>query len=152
MRIDFPGRVRLPSTDFQFDSDVANVLLDKCSDGLHLSKRIGCTCGQFGDVLLYLRRGIAPSLEKRAFPAAHFAPSFKAFPPRTTRRKQRHKEASYSLQLPSGWEYKVTWLNHPAIQPTSVGSNQWQWVVTDVPAIRKEDDMPPMARTCQPDD
>jgi Domain of Unknown Function with PDB structure (DUF3857)/Transglutaminase-like superfamily len=53
------------------------------------------------------------------------------------------KEARYSLQLPSGWEYKVTWLNHPAIQPTSVGSNQWQWVVTDVPAIRKEDDMPP---------
>ena len=53
------------------------------------------------------------------------------------------KEARYSLQLPSGWEYKATWINHPEVQPTPAGANQWQWVVTDVPAIREEDDMPP---------
>ena len=53
------------------------------------------------------------------------------------------REARYSLQLPSGWEYKATWMNHPEIQPTPGGGNQWQWVVTDVPAIRAEDDMPP---------
>jgi Domain of Unknown Function with PDB structure (DUF3857)/Transglutaminase-like superfamily len=53
------------------------------------------------------------------------------------------KEARYSLQLPSGWEYKASWINHPEVQPTAAGSNQWQWVVTDVPAIREEEEMPP---------
>jgi len=53
------------------------------------------------------------------------------------------KEARYSLQLPSGWEYKAIWINHAEVQPTPAGANQWQWVVTDVPAIREEDDMPP---------
>ena len=53
------------------------------------------------------------------------------------------KEARYSLQLPSGWEYRATWINHPEVQPTPAGANQWQWVVTDLPAIREEDDMPP---------
>lgn len=53
------------------------------------------------------------------------------------------REARYTLQLPSGWEYKATWINHPEVQPTPAGANQWQWVVTDVPAIREEGDMPP---------
>jgi hypothetical protein len=53
------------------------------------------------------------------------------------------KEARYTLQLPSGWEYKAIWINHAEIQPTPAGANQWQWVVTDVAAIREEDDMPP---------
>jgi hypothetical protein len=53
------------------------------------------------------------------------------------------REARYSLQLPSGWEYKATWLNHAEIQPTHSGSNQWQWVVADLPGIREEDEMPP---------
>ncbi len=53
------------------------------------------------------------------------------------------REARYTLQLPSGWEYKATWINHPEVQPTPAGANQWQWVVMDVPAIREEDDMPP---------
>jgi hypothetical protein len=52
-------------------------------------------------------------------------------------------EARYTLQLPSGWEYKTTWINHSEVQPTPAGANQWQWVVKDVPAIREEDDMPP---------
>ncbi len=53
------------------------------------------------------------------------------------------KEARYNLQLPSGWEYKATWINHADVQPTPAGANQWQWVVSDIPAIREEDDMPP---------
>jgi len=55
------------------------------------------------------------------------------------------KDARYSLQLPSGWEYKATWINHTEVQPTPIGANHWQWVVTDVPAIREEDGMPPWA-------
>lgn len=52
------------------------------------------------------------------------------------------REAHYSLQLPAGWEYKAVWLNHPEVAPTG-GSGQWQWVVTDVKAIKPEDAMPP---------
>jgi len=53
------------------------------------------------------------------------------------------RESHYSLQLPSGWEYKSTWLNHPEVKPTQAGSNQWQWEVSDVPWLRREPDMPP---------
>jgi hypothetical protein len=52
-------------------------------------------------------------------------------------------EARYTLQLPPGWEYKAVWLNHPEMQPTPSGTNQWQWVAKDLPAIRLEPDMPP---------
>jgi Domain of Unknown Function with PDB structure (DUF3857)/Transglutaminase-like superfamily len=53
------------------------------------------------------------------------------------------REARYSLQLPAGWEYKATWINHPEVQPTASGANQWQWVVNEVASIREEQDMPP---------
>ncbi len=53
------------------------------------------------------------------------------------------RESHYSLQLPSGWEYKVAWLNHPEVQPKEAGNNLWQWTVGDVPGIRREQDMPP---------
>jgi hypothetical protein len=49
----------------------------------------------------------------------------------------------YTLQLPSGWEYKTVWLNHSEIQPTPSGSNQWVWEAKNLPAIRWEPDMPP---------
>jgi len=52
------------------------------------------------------------------------------------------REAHYSLQLPAGWEYKAVWLNHPEVQPTG-GGGQWQWVVSDVKAIKPEGGMPP---------
>jgi len=52
-------------------------------------------------------------------------------------------QATYTLQLPPGWEFKAMWLNHPEVQPTPSGGNQWQWVVKDVPGIRPEQDMPP---------
>jgi len=53
------------------------------------------------------------------------------------------REARYTLQLPPGWEYKAAWLNHEEVKPTSVGSNQWQWVVSDVKGIKAEEQMPP---------
>jgi len=29
------------------------------------------------------------------------------------------REAHYTLQLPSGWEYKATWMNYPEVKPLS---------------------------------
>lgn len=52
-------------------------------------------------------------------------------------------EARYTLQLPAGWEYKAVWLNHPELQPASVGNNQWQWIVKNIPEIKDEQLMPP---------
>ena len=52
------------------------------------------------------------------------------------------REAHYTLQLAPGWEYKAVWLNHAEVAPSG-GSGQWQWVVTDVKAIKPEDEMPP---------
>src|SRR3989442_3108974 len=46
--------------------------------------------------------------------------------------------------MPSGWEYKAAWLNHPKAEPNATGGNQWQWIVTDLPAIRSEKAMPPV--------
>ena len=53
------------------------------------------------------------------------------------------KEARYTLQLPPGWEYKAMWVNHAPVEPSGSGGNQWTWVMTDVPALRWERDMPP---------
>ena len=53
-------------------------------------------------------------------------------------------ESRYSLQLPSGWEYKASWVNHPEVKPTQTGSNSWQWVVNDIKEIRQEAFMPPL--------
>lgn len=54
------------------------------------------------------------------------------------------REARFTLNLPAGWEYKATWINFPEAKPTSTSSAQFQWVVSDVKAIRAEDDMPPV--------
>jgi uncharacterized protein DUF3857 len=55
------------------------------------------------------------------------------------------RESHYSLQLPAGWEYKAMWLNHAEQAPASAGSGQWQWVMTNVPAVKSEDSMPPLS-------
>jgi len=47
------------------------------------------------------------------------------------------REAHYTLQLPSGWEYKVTWMNYPEAKPVQSG-NQSQWVVSEVKGIKHE--------------
>jgi hypothetical protein len=52
------------------------------------------------------------------------------------------REAHYTLQLPSGWEYKVTWMNYPEAKPAQSG-NQSQWSVSEVKGIKHEDNMPP---------
>lgn len=53
-------------------------------------------------------------------------------------------EQHFSLVLPSQWEYRAIWLNHPETQPTESAKNQWQWTLRDVPGIRHETDMPPL--------
>ncbi len=53
------------------------------------------------------------------------------------------REAHYSIQLPQGWEFKASWLNHPDEKPVQKGDNQWEWVINDVKGIRKEPSMPP---------
>ena len=53
------------------------------------------------------------------------------------------RESHYALQLPSGWEYKASWVNHAEINPTIAGTNQWRWVVSDVTGLRHEPNMPP---------
>jgi Domain of Unknown Function with PDB structure (DUF3857)/Transglutaminase-like superfamily len=53
------------------------------------------------------------------------------------------REARYTLQLPPNWEYKAMWINHSEIKSQASGSNTWQWSISDVPAIKHEDDMPP---------
>ncbi len=53
------------------------------------------------------------------------------------------REEHYSLQLPAGWEYRASWLNHPEVAPAPGSGNLWQWMVSGVPEIRDEHDMPP---------
>jgi hypothetical protein len=54
------------------------------------------------------------------------------------------REAHYSLQLPSGWEYKSSFLHSVEAKPTQAGANRWQWTVSDVKGIRREEAMPPL--------
>jgi hypothetical protein len=51
--------------------------------------------------------------------------------------------ARYTLQLPTGWEYKAIWVNHVETPPISAGNNQWQWELKDIPEIKREEIMPP---------
>jgi hypothetical protein len=53
------------------------------------------------------------------------------------------RESHYSIQLPSGWAQKASWLNYPEVKATESGA-QLQWVVSDLKAIRPEEDMPPI--------
>jgi transglutaminase-like putative cysteine protease len=53
------------------------------------------------------------------------------------------RESRYSLQLPAGWEYKASWLNHEQVSVTESGGNVSQWVLHDVTGIRREPKMPP---------
>jgi hypothetical protein len=52
-------------------------------------------------------------------------------------------DGRYTLQLPAGWEYKAVWVNHPEMAPVSIGNNQWQWQLKNIPEIRVEEEMPP---------
>jgi len=52
-------------------------------------------------------------------------------------------DARFTLQLPAGWEFKASWRNHAEAPPSQVASNQWQWQLSNVPAIKAEQSMPP---------
>lgn len=54
------------------------------------------------------------------------------------------REAHYSLQLPSGWEYKASWLNYQESKPVQSGPGRWTWAVSDIKGMHKEEDMPPL--------
>jgi hypothetical protein len=54
------------------------------------------------------------------------------------------RETHYSLQLPSGWSYKATWLNHAEESPLITGANQWRWTLENLAAVRVERHMPPL--------
>ena len=47
-------------------------------------------------------------------------------------------EATFILQLPSGWEFKNSWAGTPALKPTDAVANRWQWTKRDLPAIEEE--------------
>jgi hypothetical protein len=53
------------------------------------------------------------------------------------------RESHFSLQLPVGWVFKVSWLSHPEVKPDEGRGNVLQWAVRDVKEIRHEPDMPP---------
>jgi hypothetical protein len=53
------------------------------------------------------------------------------------------REARYRLQLPPGWTYKATWLNHEEDPPTVTGPGQSQWLVAHIDPIKIERHMPP---------
>lgn len=55
------------------------------------------------------------------------------------------RESHYSLQLPPGWEFKASWINHAEVKPIEAGNNSWKWTVNDVSGIRREPEMPPFS-------
>jgi Domain of Unknown Function with PDB structure (DUF3857) len=52
------------------------------------------------------------------------------------------RESRYSLQLPPSWEYKAVWANHLDVVP-STSNSLYSWSLTDISAVRQEQDMPP---------
>jgi hypothetical protein len=55
------------------------------------------------------------------------------------------RESHYSLHLPPGWEYKVSWFSHPEVKPEQTKGNGFQWALSDLTAIRNEPRMPPVS-------
>jgi transglutaminase-like putative cysteine protease len=53
------------------------------------------------------------------------------------------REARFVLQLPAGWSYRTTWLNHEPVEAQPGPSGQVQWTVTDLKPVRMEERMPP---------
>jgi hypothetical protein len=54
------------------------------------------------------------------------------------------RDSRYSLQLPTGWVFKTSWLSHAEVKPDEGSGNVLQWAVRDVKGIRPEPDMPPL--------
>ncbi len=54
------------------------------------------------------------------------------------------RHARLILQLPAGWEYSSSWFNYAEPKLQNSGNNQYEWDVSDVPAIDVEPEMPPL--------
>jgi len=52
------------------------------------------------------------------------------------------RRARFELQMPTGWEYQVFWVNHAAEKPQAAGQNGWVWELNDLPAVESEPSMP----------
>jgi hypothetical protein len=53
------------------------------------------------------------------------------------------RESRYTVQLPPGWSYRTTWINHPDESPSTPATGQSQWLLRDMKAISLEERMPP---------
>ena len=51
-------------------------------------------------------------------------------------------QSTFTLQLPSGYEYKDLWANTEPVKAVSVGNNRWQWTKSNLPAIEDEERRP----------
>jgi hypothetical protein len=47
-------------------------------------------------------------------------------------------QSVFTLKLPAGWEYRTAWVQGTAVEPVSLGDNQWQWTLKNVAAIAEE--------------
>jgi len=57
------------------------------------------------------------------------------------------READFSVELPTGWEYSAAWADAKPVSPAQSGS-RWQWTVRDVPGIQREPRMPSLRSLC----
>ncbi len=57
--------------------------------------------------------------------------------------QNRHpvERARFILHLPSSWEFRAAWINHPEHAPISQAGT-YTWELTDIPRIENEDEMP----------
>lgn len=55
------------------------------------------------------------------------------------------RETRLTLELPRGWSFRVTWLNHAEEAPVALSPTAWQWTLTDVHPVHQEPHMPPLA-------
>jgi Domain of Unknown Function with PDB structure (DUF3857)/Transglutaminase-like superfamily len=53
------------------------------------------------------------------------------------------RETRYTLQLPPGWGYKATWINHAEVAPAAGAAGEWRWTLGDVAPVHLEEQMPP---------
>ncbi len=53
------------------------------------------------------------------------------------------RETHYTLQLPPGWSFQASWLNHAEQAGNVPASGQSHWVLHDLKAINVEERMPP---------
>jgi hypothetical protein len=53
------------------------------------------------------------------------------------------RRAFFTLKLPPGWEFSQYWANYAQQQAQSIGTNQYEWELRDIPAVEIEPEMPP---------